>query len=49
MIDAKTMSENPIAVIDMPCRVPYGFHAFFLTEVSNMYIYIYIYIYDSLV
>ncbi|XP_062115357.1 carotenoid 9,10(9',10')-cleavage dioxygenase 1-like [Humulus lupulus] len=32
VIDAKTMSEDPIAVIDLPCRVPYGFHAFFLTE-----------------
>ncbi|XP_062116294.1 carotenoid 9,10(9',10')-cleavage dioxygenase 1-like [Humulus lupulus] len=32
VIDAKTMSEDPIAVIDLPCRVPYGFHAFFVSE-----------------
>ncbi|KAM6570635.1 hypothetical protein CsatB_018620 [Cannabis sativa] len=32
VIDAKTMSANPIAVIDLPCRVPYGLHALFITE-----------------
>uniref|UniRef100_A0A803P489 carotenoid 9,10-dioxygenase n=2 Tax=Cannabis sativa TaxID=3483 RepID=A0A803P489_CANSA len=32
VIDAKTMSADPIAVIHLPCRVPYGFHAFFVTE-----------------
>ncbi|KAF4360968.1 hypothetical protein F8388_016777 [Cannabis sativa] len=37
VIDAKTMSADPIAVIHLPCRVPYGFHAFFVTEVSNQY------------
>ncbi|KAM6570634.1 hypothetical protein CsatB_018619 [Cannabis sativa] len=32
VIDAKTMSADPIAVIDLPCRVPYGFHALFISE-----------------
>ncbi|XP_022018126.2 carotenoid 9,10(9',10')-cleavage dioxygenase 1 [Helianthus annuus] len=32
IIDAKTMSPNPVAVIPLPHRVPYGFHAFFVTE-----------------
>jgi carotenoid cleavage dioxygenase len=32
VIDAKTMSADPIAVVDLPQRVPYGFHAFFVTE-----------------
>ncbi|KAF4359444.1 hypothetical protein F8388_001488 [Cannabis sativa] len=35
VIDAKTMSANPIAIIDLPCRVPYGFHALFITETHN--------------
>lgn len=34
VIDAKTMSADPIAIIHLPSRVPYGFHAFFVTEVS---------------
>ncbi|KAK4591927.1 hypothetical protein RGQ29_016412 [Quercus rubra] len=32
VIDAKTMSADPVAVIEIPHRVPYGFHAFFVTE-----------------
>ncbi|GMY22436.1 carotenoid 9,10(9',10')-cleavage dioxygenase 1 isoform X1 [Fagus crenata] len=32
VIDAKTMSADPVAVVEMPHRVPYGFHAFFVTE-----------------
>ncbi|CAI9103068.1 OLC1v1001501C3 [Oldenlandia corymbosa var. corymbosa] len=32
VIDAKTMSSDPVAVVDLPKRVPYGFHAFFVTE-----------------
>ncbi|XP_074332838.1 carotenoid 9,10(9',10')-cleavage dioxygenase 1-like isoform X3 [Apium graveolens] len=32
VIDAKTMSPDPIAVVELPSRVPYGFHAFFMTE-----------------
>ncbi|KAF3437909.1 hypothetical protein FNV43_RR20665 [Rhamnella rubrinervis] len=32
VIDAKTMSADPVAVVDLPQRVPYGFHAFFVTE-----------------
>ncbi|PSS24461.1 Carotenoid 9,10(9',10')-cleavage dioxygenase [Actinidia chinensis var. chinensis] len=32
VIDAKTMSTDPVAVIELPTRVPYGFHAFFVTE-----------------
>ncbi|EXB32777.1 hypothetical protein L484_012507 [Morus notabilis] len=34
VIDAKTMSPDPVAVVELPHRVPYGFHAFFVTEVS---------------
>ncbi|XP_057807649.1 carotenoid 9,10(9',10')-cleavage dioxygenase-like isoform X2 [Salvia miltiorrhiza] len=32
VIDAKTMSADPVAVVELPRRVPYGFHAFFVTE-----------------
>lgn len=32
VIDAKTMSPDPVAVVPLPHRVPYGFHAFFVTE-----------------
>ncbi|KAJ4755567.1 Carotenoid cleavage dioxygenase 1 [Rhynchospora pubera] len=32
VIDAKTMSAAPVAVVELPARVPYGLHAFFLTE-----------------
>ncbi|KAJ8492688.1 hypothetical protein OPV22_014409 [Ensete ventricosum] len=32
VIDAKTMSADPVAVVELPARVPYGFHAFFVTE-----------------
>ncbi|KAL5543570.1 hypothetical protein UlMin_007354 [Ulmus minor] len=32
VIDAKTMSPDPVAVVDLPHRVPYGFHALFVTE-----------------
>ncbi|KAL2490270.1 Carotenoid 9 [Abeliophyllum distichum] len=32
VIDAKSMSPDPIAVVELPNRVPYGFHAFFVTE-----------------
>ncbi|KAI3744003.1 hypothetical protein L1987_57075 [Smallanthus sonchifolius] len=32
VIDAKTMSPDPVAVVPLPNRVPYGFHAFFVTE-----------------
>ncbi|KAL0397574.1 UNVERIFIED_CONTAM: Carotenoid 9,10(9',10')-cleavage dioxygenase, partial [Sesamum calycinum] len=28
VIDAKTMSADPVAVVELPKRVPYGFHAF---------------------
>ncbi|XP_027113745.2 carotenoid 9,10(9',10')-cleavage dioxygenase [Coffea arabica] len=32
VIDAKTLSADPVAVVELPNRVPYGFHAFFVTE-----------------
>nr|WLW35588.1 9-cis-epoxycarotenoid dioxygenase NCED1 [Nymphaea hybrid cultivar] len=32
VIDAKTMSSEPVAVVELPASVPYGFHAFFVTE-----------------
>ena len=32
MIDAKTMSPEPVARVMMPCRVPYGFHATWVNE-----------------
>ncbi|KAK1360516.1 Carotenoid cleavage dioxygenase 1 [Heracleum sosnowskyi] len=32
IIDAKTMSPDPIAVVELTHRVPYGFHALFVTE-----------------
>uniref|UniRef100_A0A1D1ZCR7 carotenoid 9,10-dioxygenase n=1 Tax=Anthurium amnicola TaxID=1678845 RepID=A0A1D1ZCR7_9ARAE len=32
VIDAKTMSADPVAVVELPSRVPHGFHAFFVTE-----------------
>lgn len=35
VIDAKNMSSDPVAVVELPHRVPYGFHAFFVTEVSD--------------
>lgn len=34
IIDAKAMAADPVAVVSMPTRVPYGFHAFFVTEVD---------------
>nr|GMC84495.1 carotenoid 9,10(9',10')-cleavage dioxygenase 1-like [Ipomoea batatas] len=36
VIDAKTMSADPVAVVELPNRVPYGFHAFFVNEVSSL-------------
>ncbi|KAH8520074.1 hypothetical protein H0E87_001511, partial [Populus deltoides] len=36
VIDAKTMSANPVAVVELPHRVPYGFHAFFVSELFSM-------------
>uniref|UniRef100_A0AB38Z7G1 carotenoid 9,10-dioxygenase n=1 Tax=Paeonia suffruticosa TaxID=45171 RepID=A0AB38Z7G1_PAESU len=32
VVDAKTMSADPVAIVELPYRVPYGFHAFFVTE-----------------
>ncbi|GAB2244326.1 hypothetical protein Droror1_Dr00024454 [Drosera rotundifolia] len=34
VIDAKTMSADPFAAVELPCRVPYLFHTCFLTEVQ---------------
>jgi hypothetical protein len=35
VIDAKTMSPDPVAVIELPGRVPIGFHGMFVREVSE--------------
>ncbi|KAF9665715.1 hypothetical protein SADUNF_Sadunf16G0152500 [Salix dunnii] len=35
VIDAKTMSADPVAVVELPHRVPYGFHAFFVSESTS--------------
>eukprot|EP00268_Persea_americana_P052379 TRINITY_DN585_c1_g1_i1.p1 TRINITY_DN585_c1_g1~~TRINITY_DN585_c1_g1_i1.p1 ORF type:complete len:547 (-),score=108.37 TRINITY_DN585_c1_g1_i1:282-1922(-) len=32
VIDAKTMSADPVAIVELPHRVPFGFHAFFVSE-----------------
>lgn len=28
------MSADPVAIVELPHRVPFGFHAFFVSEVS---------------
>ena len=40
VIDARTMSAEPVAIVELPHRVPYGFHALFVTEVLLNYIHI---------
>ncbi|KAJ3697818.1 hypothetical protein LUZ61_001523 [Rhynchospora tenuis] len=32
VMDAKTMSAKPVAVVDLPARVPFGMHAYFISE-----------------
>lgn len=32
IVDAKTMAAEPVAVVKLPNRVPYGFHAIFVSE-----------------
>jgi carotenoid cleavage dioxygenase len=32
IIDAKTMAADPVAVVKLPKRVPYGFHSIFMSE-----------------
>jgi hypothetical protein len=34
VLDAKTMSTDPVAIVELPHKVPSGFHAFFVSEVS---------------
>ncbi|KAM7260203.1 hypothetical protein ACFE04_015944 [Oxalis oulophora] len=38
VIDAKKFSEEPVAKITLPCRVPYGFHGAFMAIKSKQYI-----------
>ena len=35
VIDASTMNSQPVAVVKLPRRVPYGFHGIFVSEVRN--------------
>ena len=30
--DASTMSNEPLATVHLPKRIPYGFHALFMSE-----------------
>ena len=32
VMDAKTMSPTPVAVVDLPARMPWGFHSTFVSE-----------------
>lgn len=32
VFDAKTMAPEPVGVVELPSRVPYGFHALFVSE-----------------
>ncbi|XP_024518892.1 carotenoid 9,10(9',10')-cleavage dioxygenase 1 isoform X2 [Selaginella moellendorffii] len=32
VIDAKTMAADPVAVVSIPVRIPYGFHSIFVNE-----------------
>lgn len=32
IVDAKTMGPEPVGVVQLPSRVPYGFHALFISE-----------------
>lgn len=32
VMDAKTMAEEPIAIVELPQRVPYGFHGIYVSE-----------------
>ncbi|XP_078436385.1 carotenoid 9,10(9',10')-cleavage dioxygenase-like [Wolffia australiana] len=35
VLDAKTLSPDPVAVVELPKRVPYGFHGIFMSERVN--------------
>lgn len=43
VIDAKTMSSDPVATVELPTRVPYGFHAFFVNEVGASLFFLFLY------
>lgn len=34
VFNAKTMSADPVAIVELPTRVPYGFHGIFVPEVE---------------
>lgn len=34
LVDAHKFTSEPIAIINLPCRVPYGFHGAFMPTIS---------------
>jgi carotenoid cleavage dioxygenase-like enzyme len=35
IIDAKTMASEPVGVVNLPTRVPCGFHSIFVSQVCT--------------
>jgi carotenoid cleavage dioxygenase-like enzyme len=36
IIDAKTMASEPVGVVNLPTRVPVGFHSIFVSQVCTL-------------